>query len=463
MPLPRPRDGESEGDFMQRCMGSEVMNEDFPESGQRYAVCQRQWSEGKGGSGMSRKAIVAGGVKVLDDEKGRFEAVFATLNVVDKDGDVITNGSIENGRDVRISAYNHSSWGGALPVGKGKIHERDNELVVEGEFFQSTDTGRETYETVKALGDLTEWSFGFDVTKAEPGIVEGQQVNFLQKMNVYEVSPVLLGAGVNTRTTAIKSADPQAIAAAIGNAIVALDDGRLEDTRELLEWGYASAFSITGMTVTAGMSNDKGKGAVRTHSIGVVDAEWSADENVKRLADDADEETYRNMFAWEPESDEDREDKSAWKFPHHSVGENGSPGEANFQAVASAIAALNGARGGADIPDVDRSGVYDHLAKHYRDFGEEPPELKESLGGGFKGHIVIAREAVTDVAARSRAIKEKRGRGFGKERKAELLELAGAMETAAADIREAAADGEDHTLELAAIKFALMGGWDDGN
>jgi len=34
-----------------------------------------------------------------------------------------------------------------------------------------------------------------------------------------------------------------------------------------------------------------------------------------------------------------------------------------------------GARGGVDIPDSDRPSVYEHLAGHYREFGEEPPEL----------------------------------------------------------------------------------------
>jgi len=40
------------------------------------------------------------------------------------------------------------------------------------------------------------------------------------------------------------------------------------------------------------------------------------------------------------------------------------------------MGALMGARGGVDIPDGDRRGVYSHLAKHYRDdFDEEPPDI----------------------------------------------------------------------------------------
>lgn len=45
MPMPTPRKGEEEREFKDRCMGDTVMNRDFPESPQRYAICQRQWDE----------------------------------------------------------------------------------------------------------------------------------------------------------------------------------------------------------------------------------------------------------------------------------------------------------------------------------------------------------------------------------------------------------------------------------
>lgn len=141
------------------------------------------------------------------DEAGAVKAVFATLGVVDHDGDIVLPGSVENGAKVRISAYNHASWSGALPVGKGTIAEVGNELVFEGGFFLDTSAGADTYKTVKALGDLGEWSFGFDVLEKDftTDAVTNKEVRRLKKLKVYEVSPVLLGAGINTRTTAIKS------------------------------------------------------------------------------------------------------------------------------------------------------------------------------------------------------------------------------------------------------------------
>lgn len=39
MPIPKPEAGESQDDFISRCMGDSTMNSDFPDNAQRYAVC----------------------------------------------------------------------------------------------------------------------------------------------------------------------------------------------------------------------------------------------------------------------------------------------------------------------------------------------------------------------------------------------------------------------------------------
>lgn len=48
MPIPTPRRGETEDDFITRCMSSDTMHEDYPEQEQRAAVCYRQWREAHG-------------------------------------------------------------------------------------------------------------------------------------------------------------------------------------------------------------------------------------------------------------------------------------------------------------------------------------------------------------------------------------------------------------------------------
>lgn len=47
-----------------------------------------------------------------------------------------------------------------------------------------------------------------------------------------------------------------------------------------------------------------------------------------------------------------------------------------LRALSAVVGALNGARGGVDIPDEDRQGVYDHVVRYFDRFGVEPPPLR---------------------------------------------------------------------------------------
>lgn len=144
--------------------------------------------------------------EIKDADKGEVAVVFATLDVIDSDGDVTNKGAFESGAKVRISAYGHTSWNGILPVGKGAIREVGKEAVMDGRFFMDTPAGADTFKVVKALGEdgLQEWSYGYDPVEFSFGEFEGQQVRFLSKLKVHEVSPVLLGAGVGTRLLTAK-------------------------------------------------------------------------------------------------------------------------------------------------------------------------------------------------------------------------------------------------------------------
>lgn len=152
---------------------------------------------------MDSKSLT--GFEIKDESKGEVEAVFATLNVKDKDDDVTFPGAFTNGQEVVISSYNHKSWEGALPVGKGVISEIGDKVVMKGQFFMGTTAGRETFEVVKQLGQRQEWSYGFNVDDSERGEFKGESVRMLKKMTVFEVSPVMRGAGVGTGTTYAKA------------------------------------------------------------------------------------------------------------------------------------------------------------------------------------------------------------------------------------------------------------------
>lgn len=145
------------------------------------------------------------GVTVKAADKGEVEAVFSTFNVVDHDGDVTLPGAIKDGTEVVISAYGHESHWGALPAGKGIIRTTDTEAILEGQFFLDTTQGRDTFNTVKGLGPLQEWSYSLQDVTSKSGQFNGQDVRFLESIDrIKEVSPVLQGAGIGTRTLAAK-------------------------------------------------------------------------------------------------------------------------------------------------------------------------------------------------------------------------------------------------------------------
>lgn len=144
------------------------------------------------------------GVTVKSAEKGEVSAVFSTFNVLDRDGDITLPGAIPDGLEVVISAYGHQSHYGALPAGKGVIRTTETEAILEGQFFMGTEAGRDTFEVVKELGPLGEWSYSLHDVKSHRGELDGQSVNYLESIFVKEVSPVLRGAGVNTRTLGVK-------------------------------------------------------------------------------------------------------------------------------------------------------------------------------------------------------------------------------------------------------------------
>lgn len=275
------------------------------------------------------------GVAIKNADRGEVEAVFATLNVIDSDGDVTLDGAFPEGAEVPISAYGHASHGGALPVGMGKIRTTDTEAILDGKFWLDTTAGREHFDVVKKMGGKGQWSYGYTPLDAGPGTHDGVDVRLLKRLDVHEVSPVLIGAGVGTRTLSAKSGQN----------------------------GPPEAY----------------KAAIRPHSSAMTNRTWDRDAVVDALPADASVSDLRSVFAL---VSGDPETKASYKSPHH----HGVGGPANFRACIAGIAALNGGRGGSSVPESDRQGVYNHLAGHLRAADREPPELR-SLHGEQKLHL----------------------------------------------------------------------------
>lgn len=107
------------------------------------------------------------------------------------------------------------------------------------------------------------------------------------------------------------------------------------------------------------------------------DWDWDGTEKLDRIIEHGGWEAVANAHAWhDPSADEHDppREKGAYKLPHHELIDGKL--RVVWRGVVSAMTVVNGARGGVDIPDSDRRRVYDHLATHYAEFDEEPPDYK---------------------------------------------------------------------------------------
>jgi len=318
-------------------------------------------------------------VTIKSADEGTFSAVFSTFNVRDHDGDVTLPGAFDEGANVVISSYNHTSWGGARPVGKGTIRTTKSEAIVDGAFFMDTADGRETFAVVKGLAEssLGEWSYGFEVLDSEPGKHDGMDAKFLKRVKVYECSPVLRGAGANTRTIAVKA---------------------------LIESGMKAKEATRLVERTVSVSDYKA--AIRPHLSVAVTKSWNDADVVNALGDAASIPDLRSVYAWcNPAGDP--EVKSSYEFPHH----HGPSAEVNLRACYLGIHALN--TGTVDIPEGDRQGVYAHLAGHLIDADREPLELRSISDVGamtFQENIVHALVVNTGLRKRASEVMALRAR-----------------------------------------------------
>lgn len=123
------------------------------------------------------------------------------------------------------------------------------------------------------------------------------------------------------------------------------------------------------------------------------DAEWDAAKEVKAASVD----DLKVIAAWVDSENDDK--KTAYKFAHHrAAGQHALV----FKACVAGVAVLNGGRGGTKIPKADRQGVYNHLAKHYKEFDEEAPKLQKeaSLDAAYEiltGSQLFTNEEIAEI------------------------------------------------------------------
>jgi HK97 family phage prohead protease len=282
---------------------------------------------------METKISQGSATKILDAKAGIVEAFVNTMEVIDSDGDIISKAAFDNSLGSLpipvLASHDQSEVVGKVLTARavaGADGSQVHRLHATMQMNMETQAGREAFSNVS--GDyVREWSVGFNMKPdgARVETVGGMSVRVIEDLDWVEASTVIRGASPYTQTISAKTE----------------------------------------------------KDAIPAHDTSTSGVPWDSGEMVKRIRNDAEASTLKRMYAYvDPDKDEDT--KSAYKFPHHNVSTDGTIGAANIKGCQSAIGVLNGAMGGADIPDSDVAGVYKHVAGHLEDADLEPAELDKA-------------------------------------------------------------------------------------
>lgn len=277
-------------------------------------------------------------VKSYDEENLVIEHFISTENP-DRGNDVVrANGMVVRGKPVVLKAHGWDPDTGTEPIAKAleikvdKLEDGTPGIKAKTQFFND-ETGQRLFKKAKE-GYMPNFSIGFRPLDSSPRKGGGRDI---KKWEILEYSQ----CGV-----------PMNPDAAVGVKSI---DFEIQKKEVIPFESYELA--------------DKGE-------------EWDGDAEIES----ADVEDLKVMCAWYDGEEDDN--KGAYKLPHHKA-----DGYATvWNGVVAAMSALNGARGGVDIPDSDREAVYNHLVKHYKEFDEEPPELKsqDEDGENKEGQSVVS-------------------------------------------------------------------------
>jgi len=310
--------------------------------------------------------------KALDDVEGIVEAVVSVTNIVDNVNDVIEPGAYAKTLEKRVpkGVWSHDT---TIPVARtikavelmpgderlpAHLQAKDaGGVLVKMQFNLNTTRGRDAYEDIKFFGHEQEWSIGYSVPEGESKTAEDTGTRHIKSLEWYEYSPVLFGAAPGTATVGVKSTK---------EVDFAEEDG--EETEE--------------------------KGPITSHAVGFADDRpWNA-AMYKNVRSPADKAYYSKIFAY-LEDGEDPTYKTNYTFIHHYVAKDGSPGAASLGGIREGVSVLNGARRGTKLTGSARKGVYNHLARHYREGGETPPTLKSDE---YLAEIMQLKDALSGIA-----------------------------------------------------------------
>lgn len=226
MPIPKPKSGESEQDFMSRCVSDDIMRSEYPDQDQRVAVCLGSFRKNaKEHSEMIEEndipldevkyetgsLDVAAEIKASADESeaGVFTGYGSIFGNKDLGNDIVVEGAFaksiarKGAKGVKL-LYQHRA---DEPIGVfDEIIEDKRGLRVKGRLAMGTQRGREVYELMK-MGALDGLSIGFRVDSKGMDYDERGKRRLLKEVDLLEISAVTFPMNPRARVAQVKGAD----------------------------------------------------------------------------------------------------------------------------------------------------------------------------------------------------------------------------------------------------------------
>ena len=217
MPLPKPNSGETEEDFMGRCMGDDKVVSEYPSRTQRAAVCLSSYGKSEPKENEMSDDIefkdetldVKFDIKAMDDsdDKGEFSGYGSIFGNKDLGNDVVVEGAFaksiarRGAKGVKM-LYQHDA---KQPIGVyDEITEDERGLRVKGRLALGTQRGREVYELMK-MGAIDGLSIGYRVDAKGYDYDDKGKRRYLKSVDLMEISAVTFPMNPKARVQAVKS------------------------------------------------------------------------------------------------------------------------------------------------------------------------------------------------------------------------------------------------------------------
>jgi HK97 family phage prohead protease len=212
--MPTPNDGEGHDDFIERCMGDDVMKSEYDDNDQRLAVCQTQWEDSRSADGLERRILGSLDlVKIRRGGKDRPTKLTGYAALFNKETELfpglrekIAPGAfartLAEKADVRaLVDHDPSKILGRTKAGTLKLLQNSKGLRVEIK-PGDTQAGRDILESIDR-GDVDQMSFGFRMVKESwEDHQDGTTTRTLEDVDLFDVSAVTFPAYADTTIAA---------------------------------------------------------------------------------------------------------------------------------------------------------------------------------------------------------------------------------------------------------------------